>query len=73
MTKRKKMFCGSVCLKHPKYQALRRPRTLCEECWRAWIFSEDCRFAEDTQDPRRPVLRTEPYDRHNDADSCWYG
>jgi hypothetical protein len=27
------------CKKHPKYQAKRRPRTLCDACWWLWLES----------------------------------
>lgn len=26
----------SKCTRHPRYQALRKPRTLCADCWRMW-------------------------------------
>lgn len=36
---------GIVCLNHRKYRAKAKPRAACEECWRAWIATEDKRRA----------------------------
>lgn len=30
-----------LCVAHPRYRALRKPRAACEECWRAWIKKQD--------------------------------
>lgn len=32
-----------LCQKHPKYQAKRQPRSLCEACWKAWFQMQDYR------------------------------
>lgn len=34
------------CTDHPKYQAIRKPRSGCIECWRMFIGAEDRRAKE---------------------------
>ena len=31
------------CPTHPRYQAKRKPRLACEECWRKWFWEEKLR------------------------------
>jgi len=28
------------CKRHPRYQAKRKPRLACEDCWRKWFAAE---------------------------------
>ena len=32
-----KTFKAYICFQHKKYKALRKPRVLCEDCWRGWL------------------------------------
>ncbi len=33
----KKTFKAYICFHHKRYKALRKPRVLCEGCWRGWL------------------------------------
>lgn len=38
---RAELVARNSCQKHKRYKAIRKPRTLCEGCWRLWVKTAD--------------------------------
>lgn len=41
MITKRRLYRATRCKKHPRYKIKRAPRTLCEGCWRLWIYKID--------------------------------
>ncbi len=54
------------CKKHPRYQAKRKPRVLCEGCWHFWFEAENDRRWRASKD-YKVQKANEDYYRRNPA------